>query len=42
MYLLDDGVEVDPEVKRGTVDNVDEVSQGVGYTDDVACFNRGA
>ena len=33
MYLLDDGVEADPEVKRGTVDNVDKVSQGVGYTD---------
>lgn len=42
MYCLDNGVDVDPEVKRRAVNNVDGVSQGIGYTDDVACFNRGA
>jgi len=35
MDLLDDGVKVDAEVESSTVDDVQEVSQGVGYAHEV-------
>jgi len=42
MYLLDNRIEVDPEVQSRTVDDVDEVSQRIGYTLKVRCFYRRA
>jgi hypothetical protein len=40
MYLLDNCIEVDSEVQSRPVDDVDEVTQRIGYTLKVRCFYR--
>jgi hypothetical protein len=39
MYLLDDAVEIDAEMQSSTVDDVEEVSQRIGYPHKIVGFH---